>query len=80
MTTLTMAADSIGLPGIANWFKKINAKLAHRAKVNRTIRELSNLSAHELRDIGIAPGDIYNIANGDETLKLSVNKNLEGWV
>ncbi|MDA9953473.1 DUF1127 domain-containing protein [Planktomarina sp.] len=80
MTTLTMAADSIGLPGLANWFKKINAKMAHRAKVKQTIRELSRLSTHELNDIGIAPGDIYNIANGDETLKLSVNKNLQGWV
>ena len=82
MTTLTMAADSIGLPGLANWFKKINAKLAHRAKVNQTIKELSRLSTHELNDIGIARGDIYNIANGDETLKRSVtvNKNLEGWV
>lgn len=75
-----MAADTIGLTGLASWFKKINAKLAYRAKVRQTIKDLSALSDYELNDIGIARGDIRNIAYGDSTLKRSVNDNLKGWV
>jgi uncharacterized protein YjiS (DUF1127 family) len=80
VTTLIMAADTIGLTGLASWFKKINAKLAYRAKVRQTIKDLSALSDYELNDIGIARGDIRNIAYGDSTLKRSVNDNLKGWV
>ena len=80
MTTLTMAADTIGLTGLASWFKKIKAKLAYRAQVRQTIKDLSRLSDYELNDIGIARGDIRNIAYGDSTLNRSVNKNLQGWV
>ena len=87
MTTITMAADKIGLPSLAGWFKKVNAKLAHRAKVNSTIKELNRLSDYELRDIGIARGDIYSVATGDETLErvrrenvAVINTNLKGWV
>lgn len=80
MTTLIMAADTIGLTGLASWFKKIKAKLAYRAQVRQTIKDLSRLSDYELNDIGIARGDIRNIAYGDSTLNRSVNKNLQGWV
>ena len=75
-----MAADTIGLTGLASWFKKIKAKLAYRAQVRQTIKDLSRLSDYELNDIGIARGDIRNIAYGDSTLNRSVNKNLQGWV
>ena len=82
MTTLIMTADKIGLHSVAEWFKKLNAKLAHRAKVNSTIKELSKLSDRELNDIGISRGDIWAIANEDPSYKrfAETNKNLEGWV
>ena len=82
MTTLTMAADSIGLPGLANWFKKINAKIKHQRLIRRTERELSSLSDYALKDMGISRCDIYSIARGDDTLNRSAktNSNLEGWV
>lgn len=83
MTTLIMAADTIGLTGLAGWFRNIKAKLAYRAKVRQTIKDLSALSDYELNDIGIARGDIRNVAVGDETLRRSadnVNSNLRGWV
>jgi uncharacterized protein YjiS (DUF1127 family) len=80
VTTLIMAADTIGLTGLASWFKKVNAKLAYRAQVRQTIKDLSRLTDYELNDIGIARGDIRNIAYGDSTLKRSVNDNLKGWV
>ena len=87
MTTITMAADKIGLPSLAGWFKKVNAKRAYNAKVRQTIKELNQLSDYELRDIGIARGDIYSVATGDATLKrvcrenvAVINTNLKGWV
>ena len=82
MTTLIMTADKIGLSSLAEWFKKLNAKLAHRSRVNSTIKELSKLSDRELNDIGISRGDIWAIANEDPSYKrfAETNKNLEGWV
>ena len=81
MTTLINTASWIGLPSIAGWLKKLSAKLAHRAAVNQTIRELSRLNDRELNDMGIARGDIYSIAHGDHSFqRAAVNKNLEGWV
>ena len=82
MTTITMAADSIGLPRFATWFKNLNAKIQHQRQIRRTMNELSSLSDHALKDMGIARCDIYSIARGDETLNRSVktNSNLEGWV
>lgn len=62
MTALIMTADKIGLHSVAEWFKRLNASLAHRAKVNSTIKELSKLSDRELNDIGISRGEIYSIA------------------
>ena len=62
MTALIMTADRIGLHSVAEWFKRLNASLAHRAKVNSTIKELSKLSDRELNDIGISRGEIYSIA------------------
>ena len=83
MTSLIMTADKIGLPGVANWFKKLYANHQKRAMVKRTIKELSRLSDRELNDMGLARGDIWAVAHGDESYKtrgVYANKNLGGWV
>ncbi len=82
MTNITMAADTIGLPVIANWFKKLNAKMAQRAKIQTTINQLSALTDRELRDLGISRGDIYSVAHGTADIKeiRDANANLKGWV
>lgn len=85
MTTLTMAAGH-SLSGVANWIKKINAKLAHRKAVRQAVKDLSALTDYELNDIGISRGDIRAVANGDITMKRGIqvytdsNTNLKGWV
>ena len=63
MTTLILAADKIGFASLADWFKKLSAKLVHQSKVRATIKELSKLSDKELRDIGLSRGDIYSVAH-----------------
>lgn len=81
MTALAMAANTIGLNSVAEWFKRLNASLAHRAKVNSTIKELSKLSDRELNDIGISRGEIWSIAHEVEEVKnIRENQNLVGWV
>ena len=84
MTTIVANTfEIIGLNSIANWFKNLNAKLAHQSKVRQTIKELSALSDAELRDIGIGRGDIYSIANEaylDNHDKIEYNRNLKGWI
>jgi uncharacterized protein YjiS (DUF1127 family) len=81
MTSLIMTADKIGLHSLAEWFKRLNEKRKHRAMVNRTIKELSALSDRELNDMGLARGDIWSVAHGDESYKdRGVNPNLRGWV
>jgi len=81
MTALIMTADKFGLTGLADWFRNLNAKRKHRAMVNRTIKELSALSDRELNDMGLARGDIWSVAHGDESYKdRGVNPNLRGWV
>lgn len=83
MTTLINTAESFGLPSLAGWLKKFYVARLREAKAKETIRQLSRLSTHDLNDIGIARGDIRNIAYGDPTLTRSVlkeNPNLRGWV
>ena len=81
MTSTTMTAGKIGLPGIANWFKKIIAKYKHHRQAQITIKELSRLSDRELNDMGLARGDIYTVAHGtSDHVRAVINKNLEGWV
>jgi uncharacterized protein YjiS (DUF1127 family) len=81
MTTLINTASLIGLPSFAGWLKKQYAKYQHHKQVQITIKELSRLNDRELNDMGITRGDIYSIANGDESYQRArVNKNLEGWV
>ena len=81
MTTLIIAADTIGLSGLAAWFKRLNAKIEYRNNIRKTINELSKLSDAELRDIGIGRGEIYEIAHSsfkDDYAR--INSNLKGWV
>jgi uncharacterized protein YjiS (DUF1127 family) len=86
MTTLIMTADKIGFASLAKWLKELNEKRIHNAHVNQTVKQLSKLTDRELNDIGIARGDIYNVARGDTTLErvrrieADANRNLKGWV
>jgi uncharacterized protein YjiS (DUF1127 family) len=85
MTALIMTADKIGLKDLAKWLKELNEKRIHNAHVNQTAKQLSKLTDRELNDIGIARGDIWNVARGDTTIErvrrnLEPNKNLGGWV
>jgi len=79
-----MTADKIGLQSFARWLRELNEKRIHNAQVKQTAKQLSKLSDRELNDIGIARGDIWNVARGDTTLervrRAEVNKNLGGWV
>ena len=84
MTTIVANTfEIIGLDGIANWFKKLNAELQRRRNIKDTIKQLSALTTHELNDIGIARGDIWYIAHTSfpkgKTVA-DVNRNLKGWV
>ena len=86
MTSLIMTADKIGLHGLADWFKRQVTAYNEWKATRSTINELNKLTDRELNDIGIARGDIYAIARGDETLErvrrdnLKENANLKGWV
>lgn len=70
-----------------------NKNREYRAAVRTTIKELSQLTNHELNDIGIARGDIYHIAHSSykkpdqvtlsdisEITNLETNANLKGFV
>ena len=84
MTTIVANTfETIGLNGIANWFKNLNAELQRRRNIKDTIKQLSALTNHELNDIGVARGDIWHIAHTSfpkgKTVA-QVNRNLRGWV
>lgn len=55
--------------GFFNLVKNFQQAMERNRKINQTIKELRGLTDKELNDIGIARGDIYSIAIGDETLK-----------
>ena len=81
MTALIMTADKIGLPGVANWFKKLSNKIQAKRLERKTYLELSRLSNRELNDMGIGRSDIMSISRGtwyDD--RAETNKNLRGWV
>ena len=86
MTTLVANTfEIVGLNGIATYFKNLGAELQRRRNIRETIKELSNLTNHELNDIGIARGDIWYIANQSYPKALGgkaveANRNLRGWV
>ena len=49
-------------------FKKLIEALTTESMFRRTYRELSALSDHELRDIGISRGDIYSVSKDAERM------------
>ena len=86
MTTLVANTfEIVGLKGMANFFKSLNAEFKRRRNIRQTIKTLSALTNHELNDIGIARGDIWHIANTSYPKALrgeavEANRNLRGWV
>ena len=70
--------------GFADLMRTWKRNRAHKAMVARTRKELSQLTDHELRDLGIGRSDITSIANGtfndDRIKKPTTNANLRGWV
>lgn len=63
MTSLAMTADN-SLHFVAEWFKRLNATLTHRAQIRNTMAELNRLSDRELQDIGIHRTQITSVAMG----------------
>jgi len=62
-----------------NFLKSFFVEREYRAAVRSTIRELSKMSDAELRDIGIARGDIYSVAHGStdyDRLRRQANEGL----
>ena len=86
MTTIVANTfETVGLNGIANFFKRLGAELQRRRRIRQTIAELSKLTNHELNDIGLSRGDIRFIANQSYPKALrgeavEANRNLRGWV
>ena len=70
--------------GFADLMKSWKINRARKAMIKNTRRELSHLSDHDLRDLGIGRSDITSIANGtfhDKRItKVETNENLKGWV
>jgi len=64
MTSLAMAAGTLGLHSVAEWFKRLNATLTHRTQLTNTMKSLNDLSDRELKDIGIHRSQITSIALG----------------
>ena len=86
MTTIVANTfETVGLNGLANYFKNLGTELQRRRMIKSTIKQLSALSTRELNDIGIARGDIWYIAHQSYPKALGggraeVNRNLRGWV
>jgi uncharacterized protein YjiS (DUF1127 family) len=70
--------------GFADLMKTWKQNRARKARIAQTRRELSQLTDHELRDLGIGRSDITSIANGtfhdNRITKPTTNANLKGWV
>lgn len=68
--------------------KRFMAQWERRGMINDTIKELSKLSNKELNDIGIARGEIYDIAHNSfpkeeftpTPKNVQVNANMRGFV
>jgi len=68
--------------------KRFMTEWQRRGQINDTIKELSKLSNKELNDIGIARGEIYDIAHSSfpkeefvaTTKHVQVNANMRGFV
>ena len=88
MTQAILAAHSYSTRAIElllNLFKDYMAYRTRQAQIKQTIKELRQLSDHELNDIGFARGDIVSVARGDADMKrkasyAETNDNMKGWV
>ena len=88
MTQAILAAHSYSTRAIElliNLFKDYPKYRARQAQIKQTIKELQQLSDHELNDIGFARGDIVSVARGDKDMKrkatyAETNDNMKGWV
>ena len=82
MTVSHLLQDA--LEGLVDLVRQWRRNRARKAMIAQTRRELSQLTDHELRDLGIGRSDITSIANGtfnDERIKKpTTNENLKGWV
>lgn len=65
----------------------IRNTIEYNRKVRDTMKELSQLTNHELNDIGISRGEIYTVAHDSytkpkrvEVEDVQVNANIRGWV
>lgn len=54
-----------------SFLRKVNRWLNQRSRINRTVKELSELNDRDLADIGINRSDIYRVAREDVVLKSS---------
>ena len=81
------------LNGIITKLINFNKNREYRAAVRTTIKQLDQLTDHELNDIGIARGDIWHIAHTSykkpdqvtlsdisEMTNIETNDNLKGFV
>ena len=81
------------LNGIITSLINFNKNREYRAAVRTTIKQLDQLTDHELNDIGIARGDIWHIAHTSykkpdqvtlsdisEMTNIETNDNLKGFV
>ena len=85
MTQLVLtAANWLNLDGIADLIRQYKTNRAQKAMYRKTKNELSRLTDHDLKDLGIYRSDIESIARGtfrDERIsKVETNSNLKGWV
>ena len=89
MTNLVLTASNfLNISGIMEWFSdmyRAYKKGAERRALRKaTLRELRNLTDHELQDIGISRSDITSLANGTfrdkDVTETKTNDNLKGWV
>lgn len=81
LTASTWLQDAV--IGFSDLMKTWKQRRAERALIAQTRSELSRLSNHELRDLGIGRSDIESIARGtfhDNRMNVTTNRNLRGWV
>ena len=86
MTQAIMAASGLltdAIEGLMDILKNYKLRIQEHRLRAQTIRELSRLSNHDLRDLGIGRSDIRSIANGtfhsDRMEKAEKDVNLRGW-
>ena len=97
MTQMVLTVTNwLNFQGIVDGWLDFKRKRQAAAQRRNTVRELSQLSDADLRDIGLCRGDIRSVANGtfykdaspelrarvsdDYLITSNTNDNLKGWV